>query len=236
MNVHTLPAWGARPTPCPGGRDLFSLREIITLAEIPEKRVRKDIEVGVLTSPRVWRLHDARLCFHWLSVVTLAAVYSNEFLNGRMRRIALDRVHARTMHWDDHFEARFNAFRECLDVFECPPCDREFVEVDKFVTINLAAVCEKVMPRLSAYRRGLCGVEERDDVLGGEAVFKNSRLSVVHIGKMADDGESVVNMLEDYPYLGEADVEFARLYWRSHPPVGRPKTEETSTDGKARTG
>ena len=57
--------------------------------------------------------------------------------------------------------------------------------------------------------------------MGGEAVFKNTRLSVKHVGKMREDGEKIEDILEDYPYLRENDVEFARLYFKSHP-NGRP--------------
>jgi hypothetical protein len=92
MNIHTLPCREA-PTGRAGAREVLSLREIIALADIPEKRVRKDIETGILVTPKVWRL-DSRLCFPWDSVFVLAAVYSNKNLTGALRRIALDRMNS----------------------------------------------------------------------------------------------------------------------------------------------
>lgn len=87
-----------------------------------------------------------------------------------------------------------------------------------------------VSPRLNVYYLGLSRVEERHDVLGGEAVFRDSRLSVMHVGKMIESGEAVANILEDYPYLNEDDVRFASLYFRAHPAVGRPRALDAGAD------
>lgn len=59
---------------------------------------------------------------------------------------------------------------------------------------------------------GLSRVDERADVLGGDAVFRETRLSVLHIGKMVEAGERVDDILEDYPYLNEDHVKFASFY------------------------
>ncbi len=50
------------------------------------------------------------------------------------------------------------------------------------------------------------------NIMGGQTVFPNSRLSVNHIGKMIERGESKEVIQEDYPYLSELDLEFAPLY------------------------
>jgi uncharacterized protein (DUF433 family) len=97
------------------------------------------------------------------------------------------------------------------------------VDIDRYLSLNIKSVLHRVSPRLNLYRDGLYRIEERDDVLGGEAVFRGSRLSVLHVGKMIDAGESVSNILEDYPYLNEDDVRFASLYYRAHPAPGRPR-------------
>jgi len=70
---------------------------------------------------------------------------------------------------------------------------------------------------------GLERVEEADTVLGGAAVFRDTRISVLHIGKMSERGVPTAEILEDYPKLTEDDVRFAKLYYRARPPVGRPR-------------
>ncbi len=54
--------------------------------------------------------------------------------------------------------------------------------------------------------------ESRDDVLGGEPTFPNTRLAVRHIGGMLLKGGSVEEIREDYPYFDETDLEFAKLF------------------------
>jgi uncharacterized protein (DUF433 family) len=53
-------------------------------------------------------------------------------------------------------------------------------------------------------------------VLGGEPVVSGTRLSVRRIGEAAERGETVATLLEDYPYLTEEDVAFARQFAIAH--------------------
>jgi len=46
---------------------------------------------------------------------------------------------------------------------------------------------------------------------------------------MARRGAVVKEIVEDYPYLEEQDVEFAKLYVTAYPRVGRPRVREAST-------
>lgn len=54
-------------------------------------------------------------------------------------------------------------------------------------------------------------------ILGGEPVLSGTRLSVRRIGEAAERGETVATLLEDYPYLTEEDVAFARQFAIAHP-------------------
>lgn len=192
-------------------RAVLSLREAVVLAEVPEKRVRKDIETGVLTHPFVSRIDGSKLCTHWTFVFTLAAVYGNHYLTGGQRKLAL---------------AKVDGFREASNsVWRCTPIKYSclHIELDKYLTLDVSKVFETVKPRVCLYTRGLGRIEEKGEILGGEAVFKGTRLSVAHIGKMFDKGETIENILDDYDYLTEDDVRFAQLYNRAHPPMGRPR-------------
>lgn len=208
-------------------RALLSLREATMLAEVSEKRVRKDIETGVLNAPHIYRLKDNRPRTHWSFVFTLAAIYGNSHLNGALRKRALDEVaHSRRLADEGLFSN--------VDMTKCYYASRSDIDrlvnvfsschvlLDKYVLLDFSAVVKEVQPRVGAYIRGLMRVEEKDDILGGDAVFKDTRLSVIHVGKAFDRGESVSNLLEDYNYLNESDIHFARSYYRAHPATGRP--------------
>lgn len=60
-------------------------------------------------------------------------------------------------------------------------------------------------------------------IKGGEAVFPNSRVSVRHVGKLLQRGPAARREVgEDYPFLTDDDLEFAPIFVRASPRVGRP--------------
>jgi uncharacterized protein (DUF433 family) len=102
--------------------------------------------------------------------------------------------------------------------------DREWSKhINPVLTVNWDALIGDVGPRIDLYRDGLKRLREDDAILGGEPVFKGTRLAVRHIGGMRAKGEPVERIIEDYPELSPDDVEFAHLYAAAHPPLGRPK-------------
>lgn len=211
-------------------RALLSLKEVVTLADVSERRVRKDIEKGLISEPRVTRLHDSRIAFPWTYVVSFAAVYGNAHLGPEMRKLALIKL------GEVIDGAWFKPSPDSCAKFTrraSASCEYMHLDIDKYVTLNMSRVLHQVAPRLNLYYNGFERIEERDDTLGGEAVFKRSRLSVNHIGKMVDNGEPFANILEDYAYLNEDDVRFAHLYYRAHPTNGRPRASEVAYDHEA---
>jgi uncharacterized protein (DUF433 family) len=102
--------------------------------------------------------------------------------------------------------------------------DREWSKrINPVLTVNWDTLIEDVGPRIDLYRKGLKRIHADEQILGGEPVFKGTRLAVRHIGGMRVKGEPVESIIEDYPELTPDDVEFARLYDEAHPPLGRPK-------------
>ena len=67
-----------------------------------------------------------------------------------------------------------------------------------------------------------------DNILGGEPVFPDSRLSVRRIGEMHQRDIPASEILEDYPYLAAEDLDFARLYITAYPRVGRPHAQASA--------
>jgi uncharacterized protein (DUF433 family) len=83
-----------------------------------------------------------------------------------------------------------------------------------------AVSAQDVRARAELYQRGLERIDRDDEILGGEPVFKGTRLAVRHIGGMRANGQSVEQIREDYPELSSDDIEFARLYAEA-PPFAR---------------
>jgi uncharacterized protein (DUF433 family) len=217
-------------------RAMLSLREATLLADVLEAKVRKDIETGVL--PAIKSGNAERLLFRWADVYVFAAVYKGDLLPGALRRRAFDEFESLVEpSCRRHFYHSLSV--EALTAATCawPQPGRLFAPYDRlslgdYLFIDVDKVAKDVAPRVALYAEGLSRIEEREGVLGGEAVFRNTRLSVRHVGKMHDGGETVENIIEDYPYLRRNDIVFARLFWKAHPAAGRPRrTEEEDVAG-----
>jgi uncharacterized protein (DUF433 family) len=91
------------------------------------------------------------------------------------------------------------------------------------VEIDASELRKRLAARLRLYRRGRARLIARPDLVGGEPVFKGTRVPVRHIGLLARKGVPVAEILEDYPALDENDVAFARLFIELRPDPGRPR-------------
>jgi len=60
-------------------------------------------------------------------------------------------------------------------------------------------------------------------ILGGEPVFKGTRVPVYAIAAMLDAGASAEELLEGYPSLDAPRLKLARIWASAHPRRGRPK-------------
>lgn len=211
-------------------RAMLSLREAALLADVAEAKVRKDIETGLL-SP-IKSANVERLLFRWVDVFVFAAVYRSDLLSGPLRKKAFEELEGLVepscrRHFYYHLDA--DALTAATCKWRRP--SKSFLAADRlklgdYLFLDLEKVAADLAPRVDSYAEGLSRIEEKEGVLGGEAVFKNTRLSVNHIGKLRERGEAVENIIEDYPYLRKGDVEFARLYYKAHPIVGRPRRHE----------
>lgn len=99
------------------------------------------------------------------------------------------------------------------------------VEIGSIAELKLGALkkdVEEKLDRFTAWRQQLVTDEH---ILGGEPVFPRSRLAVRQIGAMLLRGASPEDIREDYPYLSDEDLDFAKLFAIAYPRVGRPRGE-----------
>jgi uncharacterized protein (DUF433 family) len=176
---------------------------------------------------------NARLRLCWPHVVAFAAVYGNRFLDSaELRRVALDKVFVAMAGDGCENNPEVSSYGDWYRFISDCASSPIRVIIDDCLEINLDKACNDVRTRMDLYAYGLSRVEEKDSVLGGAAVFRDTRISVHHIGKMAERGVSIKEILEDYSSLTENDVEFAKLYYRARPSVGRPRgTDEHAEIG-----
>ena len=172
--------------------------EVSALLEMPERRVRKEIEHGLLPSP-------PKIDFQAAVYLHVLNSFAETDPSVELRRILLSSIRSHLVH------SRVSSV----------PRETEIVHgVYLHLRTFAEEVCERVLP-FSRWRDRR--VVNDPSILGGEPVFRGSRLSVRGIGEAANQGTTVDELLQDYPYLKSDDIEFARRFARAYPRVGRPR-------------
>ncbi len=171
----------------------FTTSEVVALFDLDERRVRKDVEYGVLDvkSPPRFDLADVAYMLTMSRAHLDLGVSDRKMLYARIAQALATR--------------RFE------------------LELGAYLIVRLESVLHDIAARVDEFDAWVKRLVQDPHILGGEPVFPNSRLAVRHVGEMARRGGSVREILEDYPTLTEKDVEFARRFVTAYPRVGRPR-------------
>lgn len=106
----------------------------------------------------------------------------------------------------------------------------DVVALSEILMLRLGPVVRELRERVDRFNAWKETLVTDPEILAGEPVFPKSRLAVRHIGMMLERGASPEAIREDYPYLDEEDLEFARLFVRAYPKVGRPRETSHAVD------
>lgn len=189
-------------------QELFTPTEAAALTGVSVRVVRKEIEKRVIKAT-----HARRRSGHGVRV-ELADLYYLRVLGG------LDMKLSRTQRVLIHDRIRTH-LRESK-----PESD---VVISGAIFARVGEARESVLKQLERLHQWQESLVRDPAILGGAAVFPGSRLSVRHVGTSLNRGEPPAAIKEDYPYLSDEDLEFARLYVNAYPNVGRPKTDQAAT-------
>ena len=96
------------------------------------------------------------------------------------------------------------------------------VAVADLLRLELEPVVDELREKVERFERWKRKLVSAPEIMGGETVFPGSRLTVRHVGEILERGESPEVLFEDYPELTDEDLEFAPLFVRAYPRVGRP--------------
>lgn len=102
--------------------------------------------------------------------------------------------------------------------------DAETVRADDYLIVDVARAREQLATRSDALREAESIIHSVKGVVGGEPVFKNTRVPVRTIAAMIAQGAEVDELLEGYPSLNARMIELAEIWTVAHPARGRPKT------------
>ena len=177
----------------------FTPNEAAALAQLPPKRVYKELEHQVITS-----VSDVpRISFPALIYLCLLREINFEFS-----------VQSRTKL----YQSLVKAWEEKASV----------LEVARFLFFQLDELSQELSTLIQQFYLWKSKLITDENILGGETVFPQSRLSVRRVGGLLNRGEKPENILDDYPFLSGEDLKFAQLFINAYPQLGRPKKNEIS--------
>lgn len=97
------------------------------------------------------------------------------------------------------------------------------VRADEFLIVDVAAARRQLAQRVRQLEEAETLVHSSKDVMGGEPVFKGTRVPVRTVASMLAQGADVDEIAEGYPSLTRRMVELAAIWSTAHPARGRPR-------------
>jgi uncharacterized protein (DUF433 family) len=97
------------------------------------------------------------------------------------------------------------------------------VRADDLLIVDIAEARKQLKARIVDLDEAEAAIGRVKGVMGGEPVFKGSRIPVRMIAAMLAQGAGEAEVLEGYPRLTSRMIELARIWVAAHPLRGRPK-------------
>lgn len=177
----------------------LTVTEVVALSGVDETKVRKDVEHGLFGAGTPPQFDLAALVyFRVLAELGLQTAVDDR---RKLHALIVEALHS----------AR-------------PPA---IVMVSPVLELKLGKVTKQITDTWKRFQTWKNKLVIDPEILGGEPVLPDSRLSVRHIGGLAAQG-APEEIREDYPALTEDDIEFARLYALAYPKRGRPRRRRES--------
>jgi uncharacterized protein (DUF433 family) len=89
--------------------------------------------------------------------------------------------------------------------------------------LDVKTVAERFDHDLARYRDAMRLIVEDEEIQGGAATFRGTRILVHQIADLLKQGVEEAELRQDYPRLTSAMIAAAPVYARAHPRRGRPR-------------
>src|SRR6516164_1028760 len=190
--------------------ELFTLDEAAAIAEIEPDTVRTALEKRAVTPSRRIKTGEAmRYRFSEGDVLFLLVLAEFPFPLSKEDKDSLAQVLAHGSKTARHW------------VSDGP--DAVFRSGDMKIFIECKHFRKTVERNVAAYRWGKERIISSPDVLGGEPVFRGTRIPLEHVTALSRNHVSDEEIAEDFPALNERDLAYGRFAARLGQPPGRPK-------------
>ncbi len=123
--------------------------------------------------------------------------------------------------------------REVFEALATAPRNRVSLE-GGFLTIDLREPRRELATSLRTLRRARDVVVSDPDIMGGDPVFRGTRVPVHLIATLVGQGSTETDLLEGYPRLTPEMVRLAPIYAAAYPLRGRPRAQPWHDQSPAR--
>ena len=101
--------------------------------------------------------------------------------------------------------------------------EADTIRADDYLIVDVGRAREHLAARGEALREADKIIHSVKGVVGGEPVFKGTRVPVRTIAAMKLQGDATVEIVEGYPALTTRMVDLAEIWVAAHPARGRPR-------------
>jgi uncharacterized protein (DUF433 family) len=192
-----------------GTVQLFSLGEAAAIAEISPDTIRTALEKKSLSPSRKVKAGNAvRYQFSAGDVLLMKVLAEFPFPLGKQDKQSLAQILAqgnrRAAHWS------------------LQGSDIVYRAGEMQVSIQCKPFRQTVARNVAAYRWGRRRIASSPEILGGEPIFRGTRIPLQHVASLFRKGVPEQEIAEDFPSLSARDLAYARLSARFGEKPGRP--------------
>ncbi len=190
--------------------ELFSVNEAAAIAEVSSDMIRTALEKKAVTPSHKQRVGKAfRHQFSAGDVLLVKLLVEFPFPLSRRDKASLAQILAHGNKKAAQWSLEGN--------------DLVYRSGEMLMSIECKSLRQTVAKNLAAYRWGRRRVVSSPDVLGGEPVFRGTRIPLQHVAAFFRKGVHESEIAEDFPVLGPRDLAYARLVARFGDRPGRPR-------------
>ena len=192
-----------------------SAAHVAFMAGVTDREINRLVDENVLPHALVWRDHGRRFA---PLTAPLADFYfqASEELTRSARLYVIQVITERLERRPD-----FDAFLELNE--GVLGADFDWSVRHRFWTVALRDCLEAAFRRAERMQAAEQHIVEDREILGGTPCFAGTRVPVANVVAAADEGVSVAELQDAYPFLNERLLEDARVYVKAHPRPGRPR-------------
>lgn len=187
------------------GQELPSLtiKEAAHLAGVPKRRIEKDCEEGIVPRQKLKPWMHKGVAAHVPALAVVYACAMNSIGGVKLQKESKRRI------WKH--------------VHTTKPPNFGKIEITPGLTLNLDPLVAERWARTRDYleaRRNFFAVDP--DIFGGEPILRGTRITCRSVLGRIQGGETLDDLVKDYPEISKEAFNAAVVYARTHPPRGRP--------------